>query len=431
MFRNFVSPASLDREGIRPSHPPDSANSHSHPGQQSLPPHQPKDYNQSKYSNHNGIPNGNDPTSAYNGHDTSYDNMKARIVQSTDSTGKGGGFTTSIFVNGGGPNNKKVSVSRAKHSHSAQHVQNSFGKHTPGSYNQNTSTVCPQSPHPGVHSTHAYTPLNSDDIGLAALSITEAEDEQQQQFVPESSLHAQYTPPTVFQNHVAGHLNHKDSRCLPSGIGNLPSRSEEHRNGYTHTGPSLYPIQDEQEEDESYAEVGTSSTDKNDHPQQPFPPRQASPCQAYDQRTFNVIPPPPPSLEQIFVGRRDVRDPRSVSERQIVSAKGTVRGFKNRVKAGIATFWAQPQDQQRNYRLLEQGKIVVYATSMCVVRETSERCKIVRNLLQNYMVRYEERDLYMSREIQQELNHRLSQEGIGNVRLPHVFADGICIGVCI
>ncbi|KAK3719850.1 hypothetical protein RRG08_040151 [Elysia crispata] len=65
---------------------------------------------------------------------------------------------------------------------------------------------------------------------------------------------------------------------------------------------------------------------------------------------------------------------------------------------------------------------------MSVVRETSERCKSVRHLLQNHMVRYEERDLYMSREIQQELNYRLKQEGISELRLPHVFADGIHLG---
>ncbi|XP_059174858.1 glutaredoxin domain-containing cysteine-rich protein CG31559-like [Physella acuta] len=143
--------------------------------------------------------------------------------------------------------------------------------------------------------------------------------------------------------------------------------------------------------------------------------------------TYNIIPKAPPIGESLFAGRRDIRDPSSVHERQIISAKGTVRGFKNRVRAGIATFWVQTQDP-RNYRLLEQGKIVVYATTMSVVRETSERCKIVRSLLQNHMVRYEERDLYMSREIQQELKQRLIQEGVSSVHLPHVFADGIHLG---
>ncbi|RUS72662.1 hypothetical protein EGW08_019577 [Elysia chlorotica] len=155
---------------------------------------------------------------------------------------------------------------------------------------------------------------------------------------------------------------------------------------------------------------------------------EALPSGAPAPTKYHVIPPPPPLTESIFVGRRDVRRPGSVHESQIVSEKGTVRGFKNRVRAGIATFWAQPQDP-RNFRQLEQGKIVVYATSMSVVRETSERCKSVRHLLQNHMVRYEERDLYMSREVQQELSYRLKQEGVSELRLPHVFADGIHLGV--
>ena len=61
-------------------------------------------------------------------------------------------------------------------------------------------------------------------------------------------------------------------------------------------------------------------------------------------RIYNVVPPPPPLSDSIFAGRRDVKQPSSVQESQIVSEKGTVRGFKNRVRAGIATFWAQPQD---------------------------------------------------------------------------------------
>ena len=42
--------------------------------------------------------------------------------------------------------------------------------------------------------------------------------------------------------------------------------------------------------------------------------------------------------DSVFAGRRDVSDPNSIRERQIVSARGSVRGFKNRVRAGLATF---------------------------------------------------------------------------------------------
>lgn len=42
-----------------------------------------------------------------------------------------------------------------------------------------------------------------------------------------------------------------------------------------------------------------------------------------------------------FVGRRDVSNPTTINERRIVSSRGSVRGFKNRVRAGIATFIEQ------------------------------------------------------------------------------------------
>lgn len=42
-----------------------------------------------------------------------------------------------------------------------------------------------------------------------------------------------------------------------------------------------------------------------------------------------------------FVGRRDVSNPTTISEKRIVSSRGSIRGFKNRVRAGIATFIEQ------------------------------------------------------------------------------------------
>lgn len=39
-----------------------------------------------------------------------------------------------------------------------------------------------------------------------------------------------------------------------------------------------------------------------------------------------------------FVGRRDVSNPNTIKEKRIVSQRGSIRGFKNRVRAGIATF---------------------------------------------------------------------------------------------
>ena len=42
--------------------------------------------------------------------------------------------------------------------------------------------------------------------------------------------------------------------------------------------------------------------------------------------------------ESTFAGSRDVKNPNARKDLKIVSAKGTIRGVKNRVRAGIATF---------------------------------------------------------------------------------------------
>ena len=70
--------------------------------------------------------------------------------------------------------------------------------------------------------------------------------------------------------------------------------------------------------------------------------------------------------------------------------------------------------------------MIVYTTSMTVVRESADKCKAVRNILQTHMVRYEEKDLFMSAENQKELLDRL---GTSAIVVPQVFADGIHIGV--
>ncbi|XP_063413297.1 glutaredoxin domain-containing cysteine-rich protein CG31559-like isoform X2 [Mytilus trossulus] len=131
------------------------------------------------------------------------------------------------------------------------------------------------------------------------------------------------------------------------------------------------------------------------------------------------------SSEKTFAGRRNVLDPSSLQEKQILSRKGSVRGLKNRVRAGINTFMREAPDNTRKIREQEIGKIVIYTTSMTVVRQTHERCKIVKKILQNHMVRYEEKDLFMNSENQKELMERL---GSNEISLPQVFADGNLLG---
>lgn len=129
--------------------------------------------------------------------------------------------------------------------------------------------------------------------------------------------------------------------------------------------------------------------------------------------------------ENTFAGRRNVLDPASLQEKQILSRKGSIRGFKNRVRAGITTFLRDTADNTKKLKEQELGKIVIYTSSMTVVRETHERCKIVKKILQNHMVRYEEKDLFMNKDNQKELMERL---GTTVVSVPQVFADGSLLG---
>ena len=80
----------------------------------------------------------------------------------------------------------------------------------------------------------------------------------------------------------------------------------------------------------------------------------------------------------------------------------------------------------QNFRVQEKGKIIVYTTSMRIIRGTYEKCQRVKNILQTHMVCFEEKDVFMSKENQRELQERL---GINSVLLPQVFADGQHLGV--
>ncbi len=75
----------------------------------------------------------------------------------------------------------------------------------------------------------------------------------------------------------------------------------------------------------------------------------------------------------------------------------------------------------------EVGKIIIYTTSMRIVRQTFEDCQFVRKLFQNHRVRFEERDLFMNIEYQRELQERLGDDQ--PITLPIVFIDGALIGV--
>lgn len=125
---------------------------------------------------------------------------------------------------------------------------------------------------------------------------------------------------------------------------------------------------------------------------------------------------------QSFAGLRDIFSPQQ--ESTIKSYKGTVRGVKNRVRAGIATFTSD-QRILKHFMERERGKVVVYVTTLGIIRDTYERCLRIRKILWTLLVRFEERDVFMARDTQIQLLDRLHARGI---TVPHVFLEGQYLG---
>ncbi|ROT84130.1 Glutaredoxin domain-containing cysteine-rich protein [Penaeus vannamei] len=73
----------------------------------------------------------------------------------------------------------------------------------------------------------------------------------------------------------------------------------------------------------------------------------------------------------------------------------------------------------------ERGKVVVYVTTLGIVRDTYERCLRIRKILWTLLVRFEERDVFMARDTQIQLLDRLHARG---VTVPHVFLEGQYLG---
>ncbi|GLG93354.1 Glutaredoxin domain-containing cysteine-rich protein CG31559 [Gryllus bimaculatus] len=86
--------------------------------------------------------------------------------------------------------------------------------------------------------------------------------------------------------------------------------------------------------------------------------------------------------EETFAGLKDIMGNKEGSA-TIRSAKGTVRGVKNRVRAGIATFLHYPDT--KNYKEKEAGKVVLYVTTMGIVRHTFQECLKVKKILRTLL----------------------------------------------
>ena len=69
---------------------------------------------------------------------------------------------------------------------------------------------------------------------------------------------------------------------------------------------------------------------------------------------------------------------------------------------------------------------MVYITTLSILRDTWARCVKVRQILRNLLIKVDERDVFMSKEIQAELLERMATY---QVNLPQVFVNGQFLGV--
>lgn len=129
--------------------------------------------------------------------------------------------------------------------------------------------------------------------------------------------------------------------------------------------------------------------------------------------------------EEDFAGVKSISSKKKEDDGSgtIRSHRGTIRGVKNRVRAGIATFLQDPT--VKNYVDREQRRVVVYVTTLGILRSTWARCVKVRQILRNLLIRVDERDVFMARETQVELLDRM---GTDSVTLPQVFVEGQYFG---
>ncbi|XP_068124331.1 glutaredoxin domain-containing cysteine-rich protein 1 [Hyperolius riggenbachi] len=111
----------------------------------------------------------------------------------------------------------------------------------------------------------------------------------------------------------------------------------------------------------------------------------------------------------------------------ILSKNGTIRGVKHKVSAGQALFDNLAKVFQQASTTLEYGRIVIYTTSLRVVRNTFERCEMVRKIFQNHRVKFEEKNIALNSDYGKELDDRCRRV-CEAPSLPVVFIDGHYLG---
>lgn len=65
---------------------------------------------------------------------------------------------------------------------------------------------------------------------------------------------------------------------------------------------------------------------------------------------------------------------------------------------------------------------------MGIVRDTYAKCTSVKQILKTLLIKFEERDVFMSNEYQLEIKERMQAN---EIKVPQLFVDGYYVGVSI
>uniref|UniRef100_A0A915K4X1 Glutaredoxin domain-containing protein n=1 Tax=Romanomermis culicivorax TaxID=13658 RepID=A0A915K4X1_ROMCU len=112
------------------------------------------------------------------------------------------------------------------------------------------------------------------------------------------------------------------------------------------------------------------------------------------------------------------------------SGGGSIRGVKNKVKMAMDSLKMKSK-WKKNYEELEDGKVVVYMTSLRVIRPTWESCRSTISILENHSINFERRDVNLYPGFWDELKNRLDLGNDGDddntafLELPQIFVDGV------
>lgn len=329
MFRNFVNPPSLDRDSLRTNGTNTIAGSDNNSSSDVSPGHSNSNLYDTVY-----------PSRSDNG---------ATIVQSNESlgVGKGGGYTTNIFVSAGKQPSTPPQPQQPHHNHRQIHHQQQASPKYPSTQIHVSSPKASSQYQNGCSSTTTQgsppaTLYNSCDRNIIPSISPSQSHQENRSLTSEQSTELCMSSVRISETDSDACLHHQLPTLHSNNFDRPLSRDNHIRNDY----PALSTIDDEGE-DVDLNLVGDISTHLPPNP----PPQPSVPSAVFSQKTFHVVAKSEQDAAHGFVGRRDVRDPKSAFERQIVSSKGTVRGFKNRVKAGIATFWAHSEDAEVSLKI--------------------------------------------------------------------------------